>query len=301
MTMKIMITALALFGILASGCGPVPGGGACMFPGHHGPGMPEEMCAKHEAFREELGLTEKQKQEFLELAAARLDEIRALHDSIPEKADALKEALFAETVDKEAVRAAVSGLGALVADGSVLMAGAIQECRDREILTPEQQALLEETREKLRSRFEKNRKGRRPFGRHGHEDCDGRGPGKKIMDELDITWAQKTDLMEVFFENRTDIEYHRDTVRDSAHALRDAVTAVNAAEEDIRQRALELEETAADALVFAADIIADIRGVLTDEQIETLKTHHSERKEHRRRRGEMMFELFIERVEAAAE
>ena len=161
--------SLAALGVLsvtliAGNAWAQPGQGHHGFDRGHGPG------ASH--MFEGLDLTEVQKEQIHELFSSQREQGRAAHEALRTARTTLRDAIHAGTLDEGAIRAASADVAALEADQAVARAEVFQAVR--QILTPEQQAKLDE----LKAEHAERRAGRRAErrGRHGH-----RGPGSDSL------------------------------------------------------------------------------------------------------------------------
>jgi len=116
---------------------------------------------------EALDLTEAQKEQVHELFSERREEGKAAREALRTARMSLKEAIHGESLDEGAIRSAAAQVASLEADQAVARAETFQAVR--QILTPEQQAQLEEMKTKRMERRSERRERRRERG-------DRRGP-----------------------------------------------------------------------------------------------------------------------------
>ncbi|MBN1672831.1 MAG: periplasmic heavy metal sensor [Kiritimatiellae bacterium] len=128
-----------------------------------------------------------------------------------------------------------------------------------------------------------------PRGGHGRFGGRGQGPLAELIrgqigrimvlsSELGVTAEQKTQIREIVQGYRDEIKPVALRVKEAHRALGDAVTAQTPTEEAIRKAADNLGAAAGDAAVLAAHIVADVRTVLTPEQIERLEQFKAEKR-----------------------
>lgn len=97
------------------------------------------------------------------------------------------------------------------------------------------------------------------------------GGGFRFLRHLDLTGAQKTQVREVAETYRTEMRTRMNDLRSARQALRDIVHGEAFDEAAVRQAHKNVSAQGEELAVLRAKAFADIRPILTPEQLETLK------------------------------
>lgn len=97
-----------------------------------------------------------------------------------------------------------------------------------------------------------------------------RGPGGKLPEELGLTEEQKGQLKEAMGGRREEMKAAMESVFKARRALQGVVTSDSASEEAIQKAAADLSQAIANRAVLASKARAEMRKVLTPEQIKKL-------------------------------
>jgi len=130
--------------------------------------------------------------------------------------------------------------------------------------------------------FEEERGARGPGGPPPHDPM---GMFMRLGRELDITEEQHDAMIDIFESYRDQVHPLVEKVVEKKDALRDAVLSDTSSEKTIRAASAELGEAIGDVAVITSDIAAEIKEVLTDEQVEQMEKlieQHDNAKEKRR-------------------
>lgn len=100
-----------------------------------------------------------------------------------------------------------------------------------------------------------------------------------LSSKLDITPEQKEKIREVVRSYRADMKPVAKRVMQAHRTLGDAITTDSPSEDTIRQAADNLGAVTGDAAVMAAGIVAEVRAVLTAEQIERLEQFKADKRD----------------------
>jgi len=95
--------------------------------------------------------------------------------------------------------------------------------------------------------------------------------------DLNLTQGQRTQIRQVLAEHMTEVELAARLLVEGHRALRDEVLAESPDRAAIRQAGTDLGDAIGSAAVVAADIVADIRRILTPEQVERIRESRRER------------------------
>ncbi len=139
---------------------------------------------------------------------------------------------------------------------------------------------------------------------HTHKDNFNKGPGfplARLLSGLDLTIDQKAnifDILEKYKDERTQTE---DDMHGARNDLSEAIHADEFNEENIRQACKKVASAMEELIVLKAGIFAEIRPILTTEQIETIKEHKNKKEERMQTRRDFrrskMEDLFLPTVE----
>ena len=149
-----MAAAAAVVGLVLAGSALAGEGGPAKpaAAGQRGElrGAGKEAGGRLHGLREELNLTPEQKQQIGKILKEQKDGIVAAAKDLHAKRQALREAIRAEQVDEQKIRAAADALGKSIANAAVLRA----QCRHEiyAVLTPEQRAKLDKAAEEAEKR-----------------------------------------------------------------------------------------------------------------------------------------------------
>ena len=128
-----------------------PGGGPGGPLGFLGPAM------------RELNLTEAQREQIRTIAQSHQEEMKAVQERMGTARKALDDAITADQIDENAIRAAATTVGAVEADAAVLRANVHQAAW--KVLTPEQQQKAKELKSQMEQQMKNGRGGRGGRGR----------------------------------------------------------------------------------------------------------------------------------------
>lgn len=126
------------------------------------------------------------------------------------------------------------------------------------------------------------------FGKHGM----GGGMGLKALMHLDLSETQKAEVAEVFTKYQEDRENVRASVMTARENLFTAVHADEFNEADVRQASKAVAAAMEEGAVLKAKIIAEVKPILTPEQIALLKERRAKKtekmKEHKASKHSML-------------
>lgn len=161
------LLALALVPMTLLAQPPGPGGGPGGFgagPGHGarhfgpGPGGDDFAGPGFARFAERLGLTAEQQETIRGISDSFRDTLRTQQQAVGDLHKSLMEQSRADVLDEAAIRQTAQELGLAQADLAITRARMHQEIR--QVLTPEQQAQLDEMHQRRQERMQERREGR---------------------------------------------------------------------------------------------------------------------------------------------
>ncbi len=132
------------------------------------------------------------------------------------------------------------------------------------------------------------------FGHGGHGG--GGFGGLKMLMQLDLTDAQKTQIRDMLPAYRAEKEARQDSLRDKREKMRDLIEAERFDEEAVRQAFREMAPLMEDMAVSRVQFMHDLKAVLTAEQVERIRKKHMDREEHRgerRRTRDAMLDTWL--------
>ncbi len=149
----IVLSGLSLLS-LGAGAGPAGpespiGGWLSATPGRPFAGFIRQRIARLLSLREDLALSDQQRQDIRETVLAHREDLVPLIRTLADRRDALREAVLAENADEEAIRSAAESLGQAVGDLAVEISGVVAEVQP--LLTAEQLETLREFRMERRA------------------------------------------------------------------------------------------------------------------------------------------------------
>lgn len=100
-----------------------------------------------------------------------------------------------------------------------------------------------------------------------------------LRSELDVTAEQRTRIRATLLEYRPDIVEVAQGVVQKRRALDETVRAEEVDEKAIRAAAAEFGAVLGDAAIVRAKIVGELRGVLSEKQLEAIKAFHEEHQE----------------------
>ena len=98
----------------------------------------------------------------------------------------------------------------------------------------------------------------------------------QLKEELGLTDEQKDSLHKILRDHRDELQPVVKGVVDQHRTLREAVLADEPDEEAIRAAANQLETAIGNAAVAASEVVAELKGVLTAEQLQKLRDFHAD-------------------------
>lgn len=105
------------------------------------------------------------------------------------------------------------------------------------------------------------------------------GKLRGLQQELDLTDEQRTGIHDIILSYKQDLARAAQAVAEDKRALREAVVAENPDENTIRAESLKMANSIGDMAVLLSDVVAEVRLVLTEQQIEVLQEAHADRTE----------------------
>ncbi|HHC24666.1 MAG TPA: periplasmic heavy metal sensor [Desulfobacterales bacterium] len=120
------------------------------------------------------------------------------------------------------------------------------------------------------------------FGRHGM----GGGMGLKALMHLDLSDTQKAEVAEVFTKYQEDREDVRNSIMTARENLFTAIHADEFSEAGVRQASQAVASVMEEGAVLKAKIVAEVKPILTPEQIALMKERRAKRTEKMKERRE---------------
>jgi Spy/CpxP family protein refolding chaperone len=130
------------------------------------------------------------------------------------------------------------------------------------------------------------------FGRHsGFKGVMGsRILGLKTLIQLNLSDSQKSRILSIIEKYETDIESAKNNLREARHNIRAALQAGEFNENEIRNAYRQAAPIKEELLVMGAKMKAEMKTVLTPEQLQVLEERKAERIEDMRGRFDRWFE-----------
>jgi Spy/CpxP family protein refolding chaperone len=267
---------------------------------NEGAGHREQVREHVREFMRDLDLTPDQKRELAELLRGRGEEARQTVEELREKRDRLADAVTGDDPEPRAIRRAARSLAEALTDRAVRLHENVPAVR--EILTGEQRAKIAARRaereqkvdsvldrieriadaieahpqlvERLRDRESDG--GRFPLARRLRERR------RRRMEKLGITEEQREEIRGIVVSHAGEILSHVRALVNAHRDLREEVLDPAAGEREVRLAGADLGKALSDACVRLADLLSQVRPVLTDEQVEEAREMRQQRLEKRR-------------------
>lgn len=259
-------------------------------------------------FVRDLDLTSEQKRELARLLQGRGEEARETVEELREKRDRLAEAVTADDPAPRAIRRAARSLAGALTERAVRLHENVPALQ--EILTGEQRekiaARRAEREQKVDSVLDRIERIADAIESHPQlverlRDREGEGGRfpmagrlrerrRRRMEKLGISEEQRGEIRGIVISHAGEILSHVRALVDAHRDLRDEILDPAAGEREVRGAGADLGKALSDACVRLADLLSQVRPVLTEDQVEEARQMRRERLEKRREMVDRLLE-----------